>query len=395
MPISRRRFLIGLAAVAAASIGLAATFQAPGPQTGQPKTEALSAPTQVTTETGAPRFRSEVFLDNLDVPWSLEFAPNGTAFFTERKGLISALNPNAAKPRLFAEVPVEQTGEGGLLGLALSPEFEHDGLVYVYHTYRDEQSVWNRVVRYKDSSGSGVGPQTILDKIPGARIHDGGRIRFGPDQKLYITTGDSGNRSLAQDPKSLAGKILRLNSDGSIPSDNPFPDSPVYSYGHRNPQGIDWHPLNGRLYETEHGPTGEDGRVANDEINLIEPGRNYGWPEVVGSSNDARFVNPLFNTGDNETWAPSGCSFYKGDVFRHWRNSLFVATLRGSHLHRFLFDPETGQVRESEYLLQGSLGRLRDVVEGPDGVVYVLTSNRDGRGQLLPGDDRILRLVPD
>ena len=251
-----------------------------------------------------------------------------------------------------------------------------------------------RIVRYKDSSGSGVGPQTIFDRIPGSGVHDGGRIKFGPDGKFYVTTGDARNPSFAQDPESLAGKILRLNPDGSIPTDNPFPDSPVYSYGHRNPQGIDWHPLNGKLYETEDGPTGENGRVANDEVNLIEPGKNYGWPEIVGSSNDARFVNPVFNTGDNETWAPSGCSFYTGNVFGQWKNSLFVATLRGSHLHRFLFDPETGHVRDSEYLLQASLGRLRDVVQGPDGLLYVLTSNRDGRGQLLPGDDKILRLAP-
>jgi len=188
MPVSRRKFLIGLGVLAAASAGLAATFQAPELQGDEQERENTRTPSQVTTEIGHFEPRSEIVLENLDVPWSLAFAPDERAFFTERKGIISTLNLGATKPRLFAEVSVEHVGEGGLLGLALSPEFEHDGFVYVYHTYRDGQSIWNRIVRFKDSSGSGVDPQTIFDMIPGSGVHDGGRIKFGPDGKLYVTT---------------------------------------------------------------------------------------------------------------------------------------------------------------------------------------------------------------
>ena len=394
MGISRRRFLAGLGAVAVAGAGLAAALQmseAPSEESGK---ETIPSTTHAALETKPFEFRYETILENLEIPWSLAFAPDGRAFFTERKGRINTFDSSSRERSLFAEVAVEPVGEGGLLGLALSPDFEMDRFVYVYHTYRDASGLRNRVIRYKDTMGVGTNPQVIIDRIPGAGVHDGGRIRFGPDGMLYITTGDATQPSLAQDLRSLAGKILRVNPDGSIPNDNPFAGSPIYSYGHRNPQGIDWHPLSGKLYETEHGPSGEKGRVANDEINLTEAGKNYGWPEVVGASDDPRFVNPVFNTGDNETWAPSGCSFYKGDLLPLWKNSFFVATLRGIHLHRFLFDPQTGQIQASEKLLQGMLGRLRDVVQGPDGALYILTSNRDGRGSPSPNDDRIVRLVP-
>jgi glucose/arabinose dehydrogenase len=272
-------------------------------------------------------------------------------------------------------------------------------LVYVYYTYRLGGSLRNRVVRYRDQDGKGVEEKVIVDDIPGAGVHDGGRIRFGPDGKLYIGTGDSTNGMLAQNLQSLAGKVLRVNCDGSVPSDNPFPNSPVYSYGHRNVQGLDWHPLNRRLYETEHGPTGENGRFANDEVNLIEPGSNYGWPSVICIANDPRYVDPVFCTGNIETWAPSGCSFYnpaksKSDnLIQGWEYNFFVATLRGEHLHRFLLNSRTGAIEADEKLLQGTYGRLRDIVQGPDGL-YILTSNRDGRGSPAPNDDRILKLAP-
>jgi len=321
-------------------------------------------------------------------------------FFTERVGRINVVAPGSSKPSLFSDVPVENDGEGGLLGLALSPESMTDRFVYVYYTHRLGADLRNRVVRFKDQNGVGSDPQVIIDGIPAANIHDGGRIKFGPDGKLYIGTGDSANGSRAQDLQSLAGKILRVNPDGSTPSDNPFPDSPIYCYGNRNVQGFDWDPFNGKMYETEHGPTGEQGRFANDEVNLIEPGRNYGWPLVICKANDSRFVDPVFCTGDNETWAPSGCGFYKPEKappenqFTEWKYNLFIATLRGEHLHRFLFNSQTGAIEDSEKLLQGSFGRLRDVVQGPDGLLYILTSNKDGRGSPAPNDDRIIRLRP-
>ena len=397
--VSRREFFAGLGLSALGAAGVYAAYRLSNPQIPEIQSS-ITTISQVGSETSTVAFHAETVLGNLMIPWSLDFAPDSRMFFTERVGRINVVASGSSKPSLFSEISVENDGERGLLGLALSPEFETDRFVYVYHTYRLGADLRNRVVRFKDQNGVGTDPQVIVDGIPAANIHDGGRIRFGPDGKLYIGTGDSANGSLAENLRSLAGKILRVNPDGSIPSDNPFPHSLVYSYGNRNVQGFDWHPLNGKMYETEHGPTGEQGRFANDEVNLIEPGRNYGWPLVICKANDPRFVDPEFCTGENETWAPSGCSFYKPEKaspenqFDEWKYSLFIATLRGEHLHRFLFNSQTGAIEESEKLLQGSFGRLRDVVQGPDGLLYILTSNRDGRGSPTANDDRIIRLRP-
>lgn len=241
------------------------------------------------------------------------------------------------------------------------------------------------------SESKGYDEQVLIDKIPAAPIHDGGRIKFGPDGKLYVTTGDSANPNLAQDLTSLAGKILRINPDGSTPTDNPFSNSLVYSYGHRNPQGLDWDPLTGKLVETEHGPSGEKG-FAHDEVNVIEPGKNYGWPNVVGKANDPRYVDPIIDTGD-VTWAPSGASFYHADKIPGWKDKFFIATLRGNHLRILQLDTEANKVISSEAVLQGTYGRLRDIAQGPDDYLYILTSNTDGRGLPAPDDDKILRIT--
>jgi glucose/arabinose dehydrogenase len=397
--VSRRRFLAGLGLSALGAAGLYAAYRLSNPEVPEIQSS-ITTISQVDSQISTVAFHAETVFENLTIPWSLAFAPDGRMFFTERVGRVNVVASGSSKPSLFCEVSVENDGEGGLLGLALSPEFETDRFVYVYHTYRLGADVRNRVVRFKDQNGLGTDSRVMVDGIPGANIHDGGRIRFAPDGKLYIGTGDSANGSLAQNLQSLAGKILRVNPDGSIPSDNPFAHSPIYSYGHRNVQGFDWHPLNGKMYENEHGPTGEQGRFANDEVNQIEPGRNYGWPLVVCKANDPRFVDPVICTGDNETWAPSGGSFYRPEkaspdnLFDEWKYSFFIATLRGEHLHRFLFNSQTGAIEGSEKLLQGSFGRLRDVIQGPDGLLYILTSNRDGRGSPTPNDDRIIRLRP-
>lgn len=391
--IPRRKFLLGLGALALGAGGLYASsefLKRPAPETTQ-STTTVTTPVEPTDF----EFQVETFLENLEVPWSLAFSPDGRIFVTERPGRIRVMPVGGTEASLFAEVPTTPVGEGGLLGLALSPDFEDDHFVYVYYTYRmSTQEIRNRVVRYRDEDGAGIGPRVILDNIPGAPYHDGGRIKFGPDRKLYIGTGDAGGPPWAQDLNSLAGKILRMNPDGSVPPDNPFPNSLVYSYGHRNVQGLAWHPVTGKMYATEHGPSGELGRFANDEVNQIEPGRNYGWPVVICRSDDQRFSNPLYCTGDEETWAPSGCDFYAADIFPRWKNNFFVATLRGVHLHRFVLDSQTGMIEAHERLLDRALGRLRDAVQGPDGSLYLLTSNRDGRGSPAGNDDRILRLVP-
>lgn len=322
----------------------------------------------------------------LEIPWAIAFAPDGRAFVTERPGRIRVLRNGRLDPTPAVTLPVAHVGEGGLLGLALHPEFPAQPFVYVYYTY-DRDGLWNRVERLRDHGGRLARDRVILDNIPGARIHNGGRILFGPDGMLYIGTGDAAQRALAQDRRSLAGKILRLTPDGGIPADNPFPGSPVYSLGHRNVQGLAWHPRTGRLYASEHGPSGELGR-AHDEVNLIRPGANYGWPEVLCGTPRAGFVDALACSGD-ETWAPSGATFVTRGT---WRGRLLVANLRGTHLRIFTLDEDGTRVHRQDRVLE-TFGRLRDVVEGPDGALYVLTSNRDGRGRPAADDDRILRVV--
>jgi len=343
----------------------------------------------------------ETVAENLQVPWAIDFAPDGRIFFTERVGNLRVIENGALLSEPVMSVDVAG-GEGGLLGVALDPNFMDNHYVYLYYTHAGPLGslfgVQNKVVRYTESDNHLFDEQVIIDEIPGSNIHDGGRIKFGPDGKLYIATGDAADKSLSQDLDSLAGKILRLNPDGSIPDDNPFEGSPVFTLGHRNPQGIDWHPIDHYMVSSEHGPSGEpvSPPFAHDEINIILPGRNYGWPTIVGGSTDERFQNPLLHSG-SETWAPSGIVFYDSENIPDWENMLLVATLRGNHLR--IVDIKNGTA-ESTTFFDGALGRLRDVAVGYDGSLYILTSNRDGRGIPAFNDDRILKVsirsdVPD
>jgi glucose/arabinose dehydrogenase len=336
-------------------------------------------------------FKVETVVEGLEIPWSIGFAPDGRIFVTERIGKLRVIGDGQLREEPMIALNVGRV-EGGLLGLALDPNFEENHHIYLYYTYSELLSTYNRVSRFTEKDNKLTNETILIDKIPGAAIHDGGRIRFGPDSKLYITTGDAANANLAQDISSLAGKILRINSDGTIPSDNPFPNSPVYSYGHRNPQGLDWDPKTGRLVVTEHGPSGERG-FAHDEINVIEAGKNYGWPDVVGDESDPRFVSPIFHTGQ-VAWAPSGASFYNSDKIPFLSGKFLVATLRGIHLHVFELDLNQNKIVSDHAILSGEFGRLRDIVQGSDGYLYLLTSNRDGRGAPSPNDDRILRIMP-
>jgi len=337
----------------------------------------------------------EVVARGLEVPWSIDFTPDKRLLFTERAGRMSAIVDDEIKLMLELDVEARPGDEGGLLGIAVDPNFVDTSSIFAYYTYRNvEDRVLNRVSRFVEKGGKLLDEKIILDDIPGGRVHDGGRIKFGPDGKLYVTTGETWHRDLAQDLNSLGGKILRLNRDGSMPKDNPFPNSPIYSYGNRNPQGLAWHPVTNALYSTEHGPSGENGWYAHDEINLIEPGKNYGWPSVIGEGDDLRYTNPLYHTG-NETWAPSGCTFYSGDLYPDWKNALFVANLRGEHLRIIKFrPPDYTRIDSNMALLDGELGRLRDVVQGRDGYLYICTSNRDGRGSPREDDDIIGRIRP-
>ena len=332
----------------------------------------------------------ESVAENLQIPWEIAFAPDGRIFFTERTGSLRVIEHGRLLEEPALKLDVADS-EGGLLGLALDPNFTKNHHIYLYYTYSDFLSKYNRVSRFNEANNNLSDETILIDKIPASPIHDGGRIRFGPDGKLYITTGDSSNGQLAQDLNSLAGKILRINPDGSIPVDNPFENSPVYSYGHRNPQGIDWDPTTGILVESEHGPSGEKG-FAHDEINIIRPGANYGWPEVVGEQTDPKYESPLYQTG-TATWAPSGSSFYNSDKIPFLKGKFLVATLRGEHLHAFDVDTKQKKILTDEPLFEGLFGRLRDVVEH-DGFIYLLTSNKDGRGMPAPNDDRILKIIP-
>ena len=321
----------------------------------------------------------ETVADNLKIPWELVFAPDGRIFFTERDGNLWVIENESME--LVATFPASHTSEGGLLGLALDPEFKKNNFLYLYQTYFDFELHHNKVVRYTVSNNQLTDEQILIDKIPGAVWHDGGRIKFGPDEKIYITTGDSTNANLSQKIDSLAGKILRINADGTIPSDNPFESSPVFSYGHRNPQGIDWNE-NGILVSSEHGPSGEKG-YAHDEINVIEPGKNYGWPVIVGDSNNLKYTNPILHSGD-VTWAPSGLLYYDSDKIPEWKGMFLVAALRGQHVMVMDLDLENNRVNSVEKIFQDEYGRLRDLVQSPDGDVFVLTSNGD--------NDKILRV---
>lgn len=338
----------------------------------------------------------EVWVENLEVPWSLVFLPDGRALVSERPGRIRLIQDGKLQEKPYASVEAAQVGEAGLMGLAVHPEFPTEPYIYAMYTYRKKGDLLNRVTRFRDRGHTGSFDTVIIDNIPGARFHDGGRIAFGPDGMLYVTTGENFNADLAQNLSSLAGKILRITPTGNIPADNPFKDSPVYSYGHRNPQGIDWQPGTGRLFESEHGPSGEFGRVAHDEINIITKGGNYGWPNVIGSLGMQPYIDPIVVW--KETTPPAGISFYKGNLLGHLRGDLFVATLRSRALIRIKFGADTRIEKIERWFAQdfktGRYGRLRDVVSGPDGALYFTSSNRDGRGNPASDDDKIYRIVP-
>jgi glucose/arabinose dehydrogenase len=307
--------------------------------------------------TGSGDMQVEVVAEGLEVPWEIVWLPDGRALITERPGRIRMLDGT-----LVAEVPVSALGEGGLMGLALDPDFESQPFVYLYYTTADGL----QLERWRFGNDRLTREASLIDGvIEAGPIHDSGRIAFGPDDALYVATGDAGNPELAQEEDSLNGKYLRLTDYRGGPS---RPE--IVSSGHRNPQGFDWEPGTDRLISTEHGPEGFD------EINEIEEGNNYGWPEVTGSDH-GDFTAPL--RVYEESVAPSGATF--------WEGAFWFATLRGEALRRLSLDDESEEV-----FLENEYGRLRTVRVGPDGALYALTSNRDGRGSPAETDDRVLRL---
>ena len=338
-----------------------------------------------------PGVETEVVAKNLRIPWSIDWLPDGTALFTERGGKLRMIQDGLLAPDPLLSLDVSG-GEGGLLGIAVDPDFGENHHIYLYYsTVGTNHAFINKVVRYQFANGTVTEDRVLIDGIPGARYHDGGRIQFGPDGYLYVTTGDASVPALAQSPDSLAGKILRIDRDGGIPADNPFANSPVWSTGHRNSQGIDWDE-HGNLVASEHGPSGGWYGEAHDEINVIVPGANYGWPVIVGGRSADGMTTPILHTGW-VTWAPSGAEFYHGEMIPGWTGKYFVAALKGAHLHMVDLDIQNDTVVSHQRLFQDEFGRLRDVQTGPDGYLYLLTSNRDGRGNPVSSDDRIIRVV--
>ncbi|WP_084536361.1 PQQ-dependent sugar dehydrogenase [Azospirillum halopraeferens] len=337
-------------------------------------------------------FRVETLASGLEVPWDLVFLPDGRALVSERAGRIRLMERDGTvRAAPFATLDVHPGGEGGLMGIALHPDFPERPWLYAMHTALSGGEPVNRVVRLEAGADSATLDRVVLDGIPASRTHNGGRIAFGPDGMLYIGTGDATRPRLAQDRASLAGKILRITADGGIPADNPFRNSPVWSLGHRNVQGLAWHPRTGDLFATDHGPNGEFGLSAHDEVNVIRAGGNYGWPLAVGAAGVEPFIDPL--TVWPDTPVPPAAIVFHGE-------DAYIATLESEALIHLDLEMDGGyRVRGIDRLFangprSGAYGRLRLAVRGPDGALYIGTGNHDGRGIPSRADDRILRLSP-
>jgi len=322
-----------------------------------------------------------VIAENLDTPWGLVFLPDKNILFTERPGKVRLINTNDKldqKP-VIEIAAVKEISEGGLLGITIHPDFIHNSYVYLYYTYEgNNEKTWNKVVRMTYKNNTLSEERIIIDQIPGAPNHNGGRIKFGPDNLLYVTTGDAQNPSQAQDVESLAGKILRVTDDGQEAPGNPF-NNLIYSYGHRNPQGLTWDNI-GRLWSTEHGRSGALSGL--DELNLIEKGANYGWPKIQGDESGNNMSTPKLHSG-SETWAPAGAVFFK--------SSILFTGLRGQALYEAKIDVNNITLKQH---FSNRFGRLRDIILGPDNMLYIMTSNLDGRGNPKPKDDKILKIDP-
>ncbi len=341
-------------------------------------------------------FQFKTLASGLDTPWDMSWGPDAGIWVTERNGTISRINPVNGQVTRAGKIRVIEISESGLMGIAFHPDFSAQPYVYVVHSYASSGSIQNRLVRLRFNGVSLGQPKVLLDQIPGASNHNGSRLAVGPDRYLYVTTGDAQNPRLAQQRSSLAGKVLRLTLDGRPAPGNPF-NNAVFSLGHRNPQGMVFNPVTLVLYITEHGP------ADNDEVNLVKKGGNYGWPNVRGFCDgdvwgekrfcrNSKVVEPLVVW--TPTIAPSGLDYYNSQLFAGWKGSLLFTTLKGSALYRLVMSLDGTRVVKQEVYFEDRFGRLRDVLVGPHGEIYLATSNRDGRGGSDPGDDRIIRITP-
>ena len=349
-----------------------------------------------------PKFKVETIAANLEVVWSIMFAPDGRIFFTERPGRVRVIENGKLRAAAFFTVPgIEPSGESGLMGMTLHPNFAENHFVYIAYAYKDaDKDQVVRVARYRETGETLTDAKTIIEGIPAARYHAGTRLKFGPDGKLYITTGDATKQSRAQKLDSINGKTLRLNDDGTIPADNPFVNRKdarpeIWTYGHRNAQGMDFQPGSGLMFQTEHGPSLIDGvslfkRRGGDEVNIVERGKNYGWAEISHNMTRAGMETPIVEY--SPAIAPASGMFYRGDLFPEFKNNFFFGALKGETIFRLVLDGR--KIVSQDKLLEKQYGRIREIAESPDGAIYFSTSNRDGRGDPAKEDDRIFRIIP-
>lgn len=337
------------------------------------------------------------FASNLDTPWQITFMPDGRMLLTERIGRVRVVENGQLKPEPYLNLrdSTLEAGEAGLTGIIVDPSFESNHYFYVAYSYEksnDPIVIMNKIVRYREDPATKrpVFDKILIDNIEGYINHNVGSIHFGPDDKLYITTGERYIPEYAQDLSKLNGKILRLNRDGTVPVDNPIPDSYIYTLGHRNVQGLAWQSGTNNLFSVEHGPSLTQG-CCMDEINYIQPGKNYGWPLIRGMQQQSGLETPLYISGNDTTWAPSQAVFVNSGP---WSGSMLFTGLFDQALHRVIFDTaDPTKITRVETYMKGELGRLRAIAVGPDGKIYIGTSNGDGRGiAKSPDDDRIFVL---
>lgn len=348
--------------------------------------------TKVSDTEKTAEYSIEPFVRDLEVPWSIVFTSDSRILVNERPGRLRVIENGVVNKQPLREFKDISSGsEEGLMGLALDPDYTSNKLIYLSYAYEKDDALWVKVVRFVDNGTSLAEETIIFDGIPAEKYHAGCRLRFGPDNKLYITTGDAGERKLAQDLSKLHGKILRINGDGTIPSDNPFPNSPVWSYGHRNPQGIDWYPGTDVMWSTEHGPSGFDGPGGGDEVNVIVKGKSYGWPDVSHTDSKEGMVSPILVYTPAE--APASGMFYKSGKIAEFKNTFLFGCLKGQGIMVVTVDPNDPTKQVSFKKIATKYGRIRDIAEGPDGNIYFSSSNKDGRGSEQDGDDKIYRIV--